>query len=313
MTGRPVDEVEQDLDRLDNAQLVRGTATGRYAFQDLIRLYAAETTHGEDCAAARRAAARSLLTHYLYTSTAAGEALYPHRIQVPLPPPPPTLPIIRFADAAAALCCLETEVPNLIAAIHHAAHAGENRAARSIRETYRSGRILHTVATVCGDEGATGDTVLRHLHDTVESGTRHPIALVAALENGTGYRAALRNGAGKCIRTVREAGHNDLADSLDLDVRNAVAHRSYRVTSGGIDVLNDSGNLTKHLTAAELVDLLAGGSVLSSDRVHYLSDDLVRQPDFNRRDHLRYRKSLQRAMRSYGYTGPVDGVPGANT
>ncbi|MDQ3403432.1 MAG: hypothetical protein M3548_08550 [Actinomycetota bacterium] len=134
--------------------------------------------------------------------------------------------------------------------------------ARALSEIQRSGSILYAIATVCGGERMSIDTALRYLHDTVESATRHPLALVAALENGTGYRAAYRSGAAKCIRTVRTAGHPLLAEDLDLDIRNVVAHRGYRLPAdGGVDVLNDSGNLKKHVSAAELVDLVSGAGI----------------------------------------------------
>lgn len=157
---------------------------------------------------------------------------------------------------------LRLHAPKAVAILEDQFYA--EQLARSIEELHRSGSILRTVATVCGDEHMTADTALRYLHDIVESGTRHPLALVAALENGIGYRAALKSGAAQCIRTVRGAGHHGLADDLDLDVRNAVAHRSYRLTpGGGVDILNDSRNLKKHITSAELVDLLTGGGILS--------------------------------------------------
>lgn len=132
VAGCPVDEAELDLDRLDTAHLVRRCGTGRYVFHDLLRLYAAG--RAED--AERPAALGNLLDHYLHNAAAASRALYPHRIRVPLDDPPAGLTIAEFGGSAEALRWLEAELPNLTAAIHHAADT-HRRAACLLADTIR--------------------------------------------------------------------------------------------------------------------------------------------------------------------------------
>jgi tetratricopeptide (TPR) repeat protein len=121
VAGCPVAEAEQDLNRLENAHLVRPGPPGRYLFHDLIRLYAAERAEAEDCPADRDHAMGNLLAHYLCAADAARAALYPHRIRVPLGESVAASVAVEFADATSALRWLEAELPNLTAAIQHAA------------------------------------------------------------------------------------------------------------------------------------------------------------------------------------------------
>jgi tetratricopeptide (TPR) repeat protein len=127
VAGCPVDEAEEDLNRLETAHLVRPGPPGRYVFHDLIRLYAAERAEDEERPADRDNAMRNLLAHYLRTADSARQALYPHRIRVPLPAPAADPATAEFADSTSALHWLEAELPNLTAAIQHAA---DNRQAR---------------------------------------------------------------------------------------------------------------------------------------------------------------------------------------
>lgn len=79
------------------------------------------------------------------------------------------------------------------------------------------------------------------------------------------YHSALEAGAAQCIRVLRRAGHGLLVDDLDLDLRNAEAHRAYRITDDhGIEILNDRGNVKRRLSSPQLVDAVAAGAVACS-------------------------------------------------
>jgi hypothetical protein len=135
---------------------------------------------------------------------------------------------------------------------------------RALGETYRSGIMLHALAVAVGDERMAVDAMVAAAHSIVESSTRHPVALIAASIAGTGYRAALEAGARKCVLRLRASAHSGLVADLDLDLRNAQAHKGYRITEElGVDILNDRGNLKKHVSAAELVDIVVAGNLLA--------------------------------------------------
>ncbi|RSM85125.1 hypothetical protein DMH04_17605 [Kibdelosporangium aridum] len=136
--------------------------------------------------------------------------------------------------------------------------------ARALGEMYRSSTTMHLLAVISGNERLAVDAMMTAAHGIVESGTRHPVALLAALIAGMGYRAALREGASKCVRWVRSSSFGSLVADLDLDLRNAEAHRAYRITpDDGVDVLNDGGALKKHVSGMELVDAVIAGNVLA--------------------------------------------------
>ncbi|GIE02368.1 AfsR/SARP family transcriptional regulator [Paractinoplanes durhamensis] len=99
------------LTRLAQAHLidVRG---GRYAFHDLLRLYAAERAAAED----RDDALGRLYDHYVRHAEAAADALYPHMLR--LRPSPPDLPPMTHATA---LAWLTAEHHNLVLAVAAAA------------------------------------------------------------------------------------------------------------------------------------------------------------------------------------------------
>jgi DNA-binding SARP family transcriptional activator len=123
LTGNSPQQVRRLLDRLTGAHLLGRPAPGRFAFHDLLRLYATERAHHEDSQAELRAAIRRLLDWYLHNTDAAARLLYPQLVRLPLPPDEPR-PLARFDDRAQALAWLDAERPNLVAAIRHAAAHG---------------------------------------------------------------------------------------------------------------------------------------------------------------------------------------------
>ncbi len=111
-----------DLVRLlVSVHLLDETAADRYAFHDLIRLYAHERAHDTEPAGERTAAIERLCEFYLYGLDAAAGRLYAHLIRLPVPP---RQPAVTFACDADALVWLESERANLVALVSHVAAAG---------------------------------------------------------------------------------------------------------------------------------------------------------------------------------------------
>jgi tetratricopeptide (TPR) repeat protein len=122
------------LDQLLEAHLLQEPTPGRYRFHDLTRAHAAHTATGDHPAPTPDAALGRLLDYYRHTVSAAMDAAYPyereHRRQVP---PARTLGP-ELIDPAAALAWLDTELPNLHAAV------------RSVTDHGRPAYLLHLSA-----------------------------------------------------------------------------------------------------------------------------------------------------------------------
>jgi len=132
--GTP-EQAEQLLDVLSGAHLLNQYVGGRYLCHDLLRIYAAERTADEP-AADRSAAVHRLHDSYLHSVDAAARILYPHVVRLPVPErdgPPP----VTFADRPAALSWLDSERPNLVAAVRQAAHGPERPAAWQLADAMR--------------------------------------------------------------------------------------------------------------------------------------------------------------------------------
>jgi DNA-binding SARP family transcriptional activator len=139
---------ERLLDRLAGAHLIRERAAGRYAFHDLLRLYARQLTEAEDPAPERAAAAARLYDWYLHHATAAADLLYPQMLRLPVMPVATPLPPAGFREPAGALTWLDTELPNLVAAVRHAAEHGPYAPAWRLADSLRGYfiRRRHAVA-----------------------------------------------------------------------------------------------------------------------------------------------------------------------
>jgi len=118
-----VPHTQRLLDRLAAAHLIDQPAPGRYAFHDLLRLYATERAHREDSALDRRAALTRLLDHYRTGAVAAMDRAFPEER-----PGRPGIPIAAArvvpVDPAAARAWLDAARANLVAATGYAAEHG---------------------------------------------------------------------------------------------------------------------------------------------------------------------------------------------
>lgn len=122
------------LERLAAVHLISEERRGRYVVHDLLHEYATDLV-GERDAAERDAALARLYRWYLRQVDGAADALYPHRLRLPMAPDVagqgPAL------DQASALALLDTERANLVAAIRHAADRGPRPCAWALADALR--------------------------------------------------------------------------------------------------------------------------------------------------------------------------------
>jgi DNA-binding SARP family transcriptional activator len=119
-------ETRAALRQLTSRHLLVETAPDRYAWHDLLRLYAAQRAATEDPQPDRAAAADRLYRHYLARTTAAARSLYPQTSRLPAPAGEPAPE--PFADHGAASAWLEAELANLLTVAAHAAANGPHPA-----------------------------------------------------------------------------------------------------------------------------------------------------------------------------------------
>jgi DNA-binding SARP family transcriptional activator/Tfp pilus assembly protein PilF len=137
LTGAPSERSARLLERLAGTHLLDQPALGRYAFHDLLRLYAAERAEREDTDEERDAATSRLLDWYLRSADVAARLLYPERTRLPVPSPggQSATPVATLDDHTQALAWLDSERPNLVAAVQHAAERGPRAAAWLLADT----------------------------------------------------------------------------------------------------------------------------------------------------------------------------------
>lgn len=160
LAGTDLSAAQGPLDQLLAANLLVRPVAGRYAFHDLIRVYATDRAHDEEPASARRAALTRLFEHYESAALLAMEQYEPHGKNLR-----PTIsragtPVPEFADRDAATAWLGAERANLLAAARHAAgngwptHAGHQSdiLLRYLQSTSpRDAEVLHTLALDTSD------------------------------------------------------------------------------------------------------------------------------------------------------------------
>lgn len=109
-------DVAATLEALIDLHLLECRTPGRYSLHDLLRVYAAERALEEETTEERSAAIRRLLNWYLQVTAAANEwvAVRCQHIELGLPLVPSRAAFPGYAEA---LAFLDTEAPNLIAAV----------------------------------------------------------------------------------------------------------------------------------------------------------------------------------------------------
>ncbi|GIG55924.1 SARP family transcriptional regulator [Longispora fulva] len=119
----PVD-AEWLLEDLAARSLLQRMTPGRFAFHDLLRLYAAERAAAEESPADRRGAVERLMARFTRKVLDASARLYPWAVQ---PATASTDGVDAFADQGEALAWLDSERTNLVLTVRHGARLGITR------------------------------------------------------------------------------------------------------------------------------------------------------------------------------------------
>jgi DNA-binding SARP family transcriptional activator/Tfp pilus assembly protein PilF len=138
LTGTSLELAGRTLAGLVDRHLVGELASGRFAFHDLLRLYARSLADLEDGRQETAAAMERLCAFYLNAAGSAADLLYLETIRLPAPAgavaPPPAPP---FSDHNGALQWLDSERANLVALIHEAAGHGPRPVAWQLADNLR--------------------------------------------------------------------------------------------------------------------------------------------------------------------------------
>jgi DNA-binding SARP family transcriptional activator/tetratricopeptide (TPR) repeat protein len=124
LAGAGMTTVRPALSELLDANLVDEHVPGRFAFHELLRMYALELVNTGHSAAERHTATVRMLDHYLHTGHAAALALHPHRHPIAVCPAATDSVITHITDAGQALAWFTAEHTNLLAVIGHAERTG---------------------------------------------------------------------------------------------------------------------------------------------------------------------------------------------
>jgi tetratricopeptide (TPR) repeat protein len=148
----PLRRAAQLLDRLASAHLLEPRDPGRFAFHDLLRLYARGRSEVEDSEQERQAALGRLLGWYLHGAAAATQLLYPTMVRLPLP----LGQLDRAVDHANAALVIQREVGD---------RGGEADTLRTLagidRDTGRLGPAFELATTAAALAGDTGERRLQ--------------------------------------------------------------------------------------------------------------------------------------------------------
>ncbi len=127
LVGVALDEARHNLAELTRAHLLAEPVPGRYAFHDLLRVYAAEQAHILDEERDRRAATGRILDHYLHTACASNRLIKPLReVLFTLSPLRPGISPEYLPDRQHAVAWFTAEHRVLLAAVAFAAGNGSD-------------------------------------------------------------------------------------------------------------------------------------------------------------------------------------------
>jgi DNA-binding SARP family transcriptional activator/tetratricopeptide (TPR) repeat protein len=120
LAGIPRAEAGTALRELARTHLITEHLPGRFTFNDLLRVYAADQAERINSEQERGTAVRRVLDHYLHTAMAASQRFSPFRSPLRLPPPQPGVLPADMADRDQAMAWFDAEVPVLLALIGYA-------------------------------------------------------------------------------------------------------------------------------------------------------------------------------------------------
>ncbi|HEV2374416.1 MAG TPA: BTAD domain-containing putative transcriptional regulator [Streptosporangiaceae bacterium] len=135
LAGMPLPRAREALAGLTHRHLIMEHVPGRFAFHDLLRVYAAEQAHHLDSVAERRSVTHRVLDHYLHTGHAAAVLLFPRHEPIHLGPRQPGVLPEDLPDQQQALRWFTAEYRVMLAVVAAAANGGYDRHAWQIAWT----------------------------------------------------------------------------------------------------------------------------------------------------------------------------------
>ncbi|WP_433171606.1 tetratricopeptide repeat protein [Actinoallomurus sp. CA-150999] len=298
VTGFGDERTARVLDVLLDANLIQEHADHRFRFHDLVRLHAQSTVEREESPAAREAARRRIIRHYLRSAAAADVSVIPgrwrlgghHADDVDLP----------RMDRERALTWLESERPNLTAALRLAHDTGQHRETWEFcealwplfvhRKHYGDWLSTHELglssARACGDRLAEARMLEQlgsaHLNlkdfTTALTCAAQAVELERAADHTVGEATALE------IRGVAELALGRPGDAIETFTRS-------RELNERIDVPRAVAIMTRHL----------GDALRAADRAEESVRHLLQAQEFFRDNGDGYNeaRSLNGLARSY--------------
>jgi DNA-binding SARP family transcriptional activator/tetratricopeptide (TPR) repeat protein len=121
LAGVSLPDARRAVGELTRAHLLEEHTARRFAFHDLLRVYAMDQTLRLDSETHRHDALRRLLDHYLHSAHAADQHLNPVRDPIGLPAPATRIAPETFTDYAQALAWYDIERPVLLSLVGAAA------------------------------------------------------------------------------------------------------------------------------------------------------------------------------------------------
>jgi tetratricopeptide (TPR) repeat protein len=134
LLGTRLAQAHAALAELGRAHLVNQEAPDRFVMHDLHHMYAVELCHALDEPAARGAAVRRVLDHYLHTAYAGARLLHPTRDPITLATAEPGVSVDDLVDRDQAFVWFAARRPVLLAAIDQAAANGLDTRAWQLAE-----------------------------------------------------------------------------------------------------------------------------------------------------------------------------------
>jgi DNA-binding SARP family transcriptional activator len=199
LAGVSLAQARAALAELTRAHLLEQPVPNRFAFHDLLRVYATDQAAGPVTEDERQEVRHRMLDHYLHTARAADRLLDPHRDLIVLGAPAPGVLPEHLAGPAEAWAWCVAEYPVLLAVVANAARTGFDRHA------WQTLWLLGTFFERCG-----------HWH---EWDATSALALEAAArlgdQDGQG-RASLSRARACALLSAYDDAHPHLANALDL-------------------------------------------------------------------------------------------------
>jgi tetratricopeptide (TPR) repeat protein/transcriptional regulator with XRE-family HTH domain len=179
------------LGQLAGAHLLDQHVQGRYAFHDLLRDYAAERARHDDSGQDRDAAVGRLFDLYLASSDAAARLLRPGMVRLPMPTAVSQAPAAAFGKPSQAVGWLDAELPNLLAAIQHAAAHGPRPVAWLLTDALRGYLYLRAPYVIDQLNAAGAALAAAEAAGDLRAQAAAQLSLADAYEAQTQYQRAI--------------------------------------------------------------------------------------------------------------------------